>query len=51
MIRIPTVRVIDEEGNQLGVMPTLEALRMAQERGYDLVEVAPTASPPWRVSG
>ncbi len=46
MIRIPSVRVIDEEGNQLGVMPTLEALRMAQERGYDLVEVAPTASPP-----
>jgi translation initiation factor IF-3 len=46
MIRISTVRVIDEEGNQLGVMPTLEALRLAQERGYDLVEVAPTASPP-----
>jgi len=46
MIRIPTVRVIDEEGNQLGVMPTPEALRLAQERGYDLVEVAPTASPP-----
>ncbi len=46
MIRISTVRVIDEEGNQLGVMPTIEALRMAQERGYDLVEVAPTASPP-----
>ena len=46
MIRIPTVRVIDEEGNQLGVMPTLDALRLAQERGYDLVEVAPTASPP-----
>jgi len=46
MIRIPQVRVIDEEGNQLGVMPTAEALRLAQERGYDLVEVAPTASPP-----
>jgi translation initiation factor IF-3 len=46
MIRIPQVRVIDEEGNQLGVMPTFEALRLAQERGYDLVEVAPTASPP-----
>ena len=38
--------MIDEEGNQMGVMPTLEALRLAQERGYDLVEVAPTASPP-----
>jgi translation initiation factor IF-3 len=46
MIRIPQVRVIDEEGNQLGVLPTFEALRLAQERGYDLVEVAPTASPP-----
>ncbi len=46
MIRIPQVRVIDEEGNQLGVMPTFDALRLAQERGYDLVEVAPMASPP-----
>ncbi len=46
MIRIPQVRVIDEDGNQMGVMPTLDALRLAQERGYDLVEVAPTASPP-----
>jgi len=46
MIRIPQVRVIDEEGTQLGVMPTLDALRLAQERGYDLVEVAPMASPP-----
>ena len=46
MIRVPQVRVIDEEGAQLGVMPTPEALRLAQERGYDLVEVAPMASPP-----
>ena len=46
MIRIPQVRVIDEDGNQMGVMPTPDALRMAQERGYALVEVAPTASPP-----
>ncbi len=46
MIRIAQVRVIDEDGNQMGVMPTPDALRMAQERGYDLVEVAPTASPP-----
>ena len=46
MIRIPQVRVVDEEGAQLGVMPTPEALAMAQERGYDLVEVAPMASPP-----
>jgi len=46
MIRIPQVRVIDEEGNQLGVMPTPRALEMAQERGFDLVEVAPMAQPP-----
>jgi translation initiation factor IF-3 len=46
MIRIPQVRVVDEEGAQLGVMPTARALEMAQERGYDLVEVAPTAAPP-----
>jgi translation initiation factor IF-3 len=46
MIRIPQVRVIDEEQNQLGVMPTQQALQMAQERGLDLVEVAPMAAPP-----
>jgi translation initiation factor IF-3 len=46
MIRIPQVRVVDEEGAQLGVMPTAQALELAQERGYDLVEVAPMASPP-----
>ena len=46
MIRVPAVRVVDEEGSQLGVLPTMEALRLAQERGYDLVEVAPMAVPP-----
>jgi translation initiation factor IF-3 len=46
MIRVPQVRVVDEEGAQLGVMPTPKALDMAQERGYDLVEVAPMAQPP-----
>jgi translation initiation factor IF-3 len=46
MIRIPQVRVVDDEGNQLGVMPTPRALEMAQERGLDLVEVAPMAAPP-----
>ena len=46
MIRVPQVRVVDEEGNQRGVMPTGEALRLAQDRGLDLVEVAPMASPP-----
>ena len=46
MIRIPQVRVIDEEGAQLGVMPTPQALQLAQERGFDLVEVAPMSNPP-----
>jgi translation initiation factor IF-3 len=46
MIRIREVRVIDDEGQQLGVMPTAEALALAQEKGLDLVEVAPTAVPP-----
>src|SRR5204863_7699638 len=46
MIRIPQVRVVDEDGAQLGVMPTPRALEMAQDRGLDLVEVAPMAAPP-----
>jgi len=46
MIRVPQVRVVDDEGQQLGVMPTQQALAMAQDRGLDLVEVAPTAAPP-----
>jgi translation initiation factor IF-3 len=46
MIRIREVRVIDDENQQLGVMPTIQALTLAQEKGLDLVEVAPTAVPP-----
>ena len=46
MIRIPKVLVVDEEGEQLGVLDTSEALRLAEERGLDLVEVAPGARPP-----
>jgi translation initiation factor IF-3 len=46
MIRIREVRVIDDEGQQLGVMLTAKALALAQEKGLDLVEVAPTAVPP-----
>ena len=38
--------MVDEEGGQLGVMPTREALRISEQRGLDLVEVAPAASPP-----
>jgi len=45
-IRIPEVRLIDETGKQLGVMPTRQALIVAQERGLDLVEVAPGGKPP-----
>ena len=40
------VRVIDDEGNQLGVMAPFEALKIARERNLDLVEVSPTAQPP-----
>jgi translation initiation factor IF-3 len=45
-IRIRQVRVIDDDGTQLGVMPTENALAMARQRGLDLVEVSPTAVPP-----
>jgi len=45
-IRVSEVRLIDEEGNQVGIIPTREALDMARERGLDLVEVAATARPP-----
>jgi len=40
------VRLVDENGEQLGVVPTREALRMAEERDVDLVEIAPLAKPP-----
>lgn len=40
------VRVIDENGEQLGILPTRQALDIARERGLDLVEVAPNAIPP-----
>ena len=43
---MPEVRLIDETGNQIGVMRTTDALRYAQERDLDLVEVAPEARPP-----
>jgi translation initiation factor IF-3 len=46
MIRVYDLRVVDEDGSQLGVMRTADALRLAQERGLDLVEVAPLANPP-----
>ncbi len=45
-IRIREVRVTGAAGEQLGIMPTIEALRMAEEQHLDLVEVAPNARPP-----
>ncbi len=45
-IRVPEVRLIGEDGNQIGVIKTDEALLYAQERDLDLVEVAPDARPP-----
>jgi len=45
-IRVSPIRVIDEEGKNLGVLETAEALRIAQERRLDLIEIAPTANPP-----
>ena len=45
-IQSPKVRVIDENGENLGVMYTREAMEQAQEAGLDLVEVSPNADPP-----
>jgi translation initiation factor IF-3 len=45
-ITYPQVRVIDQEGEQAGIMTSEEALKRAQEAGYDLVEVSPNAEPP-----
>jgi translation initiation factor IF-3 len=45
-IRSPEVRVIDSDGRQARIMSAREALALAQSRGLDLVEVAPTAQPP-----
>ena len=46
MIRVREVRLIDDEGNQLGIVPTADALRMAKDKDLDLVEVSPNANPP-----
>ena len=46
MIRVREVRLIDDEGNQLGIVATTEALKMAKDRDLDLVEVSPNANPP-----
>jgi translation initiation factor IF-3 len=45
-IRIKEVRLINAEGQQIGIMPTFEAMKMAEEQGLDLVEISPTSRPP-----
>ena len=45
-IRDREVRVIGEDGDQLGVMPTKDAMKLAEDAGLDLVKIAPTAKPP-----
>ncbi|MCP4340423.1 MAG: translation initiation factor IF-3 [Desulfobulbaceae bacterium] len=45
-IRVPKVRLIDDENNQLGIVSTLEAMDKARDAGVDLVEVAPSSDPP-----
>jgi translation initiation factor IF-3 len=45
-ITIPEVRLIDADGEQVGIVSTKEALRAAEESGLDLVEISPTAKPP-----
>jgi translation initiation factor IF-3 len=43
---VPEVRVVDEDGTQLGILATAEALSISEDKGLDLVEVAPMAKPP-----
>lgn len=45
-IRVPQVRLIDQNGEQKGILSTQDALRMARDAGLDLMEVAPEANPP-----
>ena len=45
-IRVREIRVIDDEGQQLGIMTPQQAMVIAREKGFDLVEISPTASPP-----
>lgn len=45
-IRAPELRVLGEDGKQIGVFPMLQAQNLAREKGLDLVEIAPTAKPP-----
>jgi len=46
LIRVSEVRLIGADGQQVGIVPTREALQIAETEGLDLVEIAPNASPP-----
>lgn len=46
MIRVPQVRLIDETGNQVGIIETSKALWLAKEKGLSLIEIGPNAQPP-----
>jgi translation initiation factor IF-3 len=46
LIRVPQVRVVDDDGEQLGIMETAAAITVAEDKGLDLVEVSATAKPP-----
>lgn len=46
MIKYPQVRLILEDGKQMGLISSIEALRIAKEKGFDLVEISPNANPP-----
>src|ERR1700745_2025661 len=45
-IRAREIRVIDDEGQQIGILTPYDALKMAREKNLDLVEISPTATPP-----
>lgn len=45
-IKAPQVRVVQSDGSAIGVMPTRDALQLAQSQGLDLIEINPKASPP-----
>ncbi|WP_354556523.1 translation initiation factor IF-3 [Rhizobium aquaticum] len=45
-IRLPRIQLINEEGENLGIVPTDEAMKMAEEAGLDLVEISPNSEPP-----
>jgi len=45
-IRVPKVRCVDENGDMVGVVPTIDAIKLAQSKKLDLVEISPDAKPP-----